>query len=105
METISFFSPKEDLPPSISVPQVVFKKEIKEEEKLLLEEKKDGMMMMGNEKKISSASSLQLPFGKEILPELQLPKMLNDWNQDQFWAQLNSPWFQNLTPYANILNF
>ncbi|XVF45647.1 hypothetical protein PTKIN_Ptkin02bG0223700 [Pterospermum kingtungense] len=93
METISFFSPREDFSPPVSVPQVVFKKEIKEEKE---EEKM--------EKKISSAS-LQLPLGKEILPELQLPKFLSDWSQDQFWAQLNSPWFQNLTPSANILNF
>ncbi|XWS62591.1 hypothetical protein CRYUN_Cryun06bG0024100 [Craigia yunnanensis] len=99
LENISFCSPKEDFLPSVSVPQVVFKKEIEEE--AMVEEKKDGM---AKENKISSAS-LQLPFGKEILPELQLPKMLNDWTQDQFWTQLNSPWFQNLTPYANILNF
>ncbi|KAE8716842.1 chitinase family protein [Hibiscus syriacus] len=43
--------------------------------------------------------------GIEKLPELQMPKMLSDWTQDQFWAQLNCPWFQNLTTYANILNF
>ncbi|XWS67654.1 hypothetical protein CRYUN_Cryun04dG0024400 [Craigia yunnanensis] len=105
LETISFCSPTEDLLPSISVPQVISKKEIEEEDedKAMVEEKKDGVV---KENKISSAS-LQLPLGKEILPELQLPKMLSDWTQDQFWTQLNSPWFQNLisSPYANILNF
>ena len=102
LETISFCSPKEDLVPSISVPQVVFKKEIKEEEKeAKVEEKRsDGI---AKERKISSAS-LQLPLGKEKFPELQLPKVLSDWTQDQFWTLLNSPPFQNLTPYANILN-
>ncbi|XP_022762977.1 NAC domain-containing protein 35-like [Durio zibethinus] len=101
LETTSFCSPKEDSMPSLSVvPQMVFKKEIEEEE-AMVEEKKDGI---AKENKVSS-ESLQLPLGKEKLPELQLPKMLSDWTQDQFWAQLNSPWFQNLTPYANILNF
>ncbi|XP_022749220.1 NAC domain-containing protein 35-like [Durio zibethinus] len=100
LEAISHSSPKEELVPSISVPQVVFKKEI-EEEDTMEEKRSDGI---AKEKKISSAS-LHLPLGKEILPELQLPKMLSDWTQDQFWTQLNSPWFQNLTPYANILNF
>ncbi|KAJ1420621.1 NAC domain [Sesbania bispinosa] len=50
--------------------------------------------------------SLQLPPGKDKLPELQLP-LITDWTQltqDTFWAQLNSPWLQNWTP-SNILNF
>ncbi|XVE48759.1 hypothetical protein DITRI_Ditri01bG0028100 [Diplodiscus trichospermus] len=104
LETTSFCSPKEDFLPFISEPQVVFKKEIEEEdeeENAMVEKKKDGL---AKENKISSAS-LQLPLGQGNLPELQLPKMLCDWTQDQFWTQLNSPWFQNLTPYANILNF
>ncbi|XP_022726218.1 NAC domain-containing protein 35-like [Durio zibethinus] len=95
LETISFCSPKKDLLPSISVPQVVFKKEIEEDE----EEE-----AMVKENKISSAS-LKLPLGEEKLPELQPPKMLSDWTHDQFWTQLNSPLFQNVTPFANILNF
>ncbi|KAE8663510.1 Detected protein of confused Function [Hibiscus syriacus] len=86
METISFCSPKEALVPSIA-PQMFFKKEMEEEKTA--------------EKKLS----LQFPLGSEKLPELQMPKMLSDWTQDQFWAQFNSPWFQNLTTYANILNF
>lgn len=52
-------------------------------------------------------SSLQLPLGNDKLPELQLP-MVTDWTtqltQDTFWAHLNSPWLQNLTP-SSILNF
>lgn len=39
------------------------------------------------------------------LPELQLP-MNTGWTQDPSWAQLNSPWFQCLTPLSvsNLLN-
>ncbi|KAE8703166.1 putative class I chitinase [Hibiscus syriacus] len=93
MEAISFCTPKQNL-----VPQVVFRKETEEES--MVDEKRSA-----KESKVSSAS-LQLPLGEEKLAELQLPKVLSDWTQDQFWTQLNSPWFQNLTPYAaNILNF
>ncbi|GMI74437.1 NAC domain containing protein 36 [Hibiscus trionum] len=67
-------------------PQLFFKQEMEEEK--------------APEKKKLSSASLQFP-----LPELQMPKMLSDWTQDQFWVQRNSPWFQNLTTYANILNF
>lgn len=94
MDTISFCAPKQDL--------VVFKKE-EEEEAVAKEKRSDGIAK--EQKKISSAS-LQLPLGNESMGQLQIPKMLTDWTQDQFWAQLNSPWFQNLTPYVpNILNF
>ncbi|KAK8518667.1 hypothetical protein V6N13_018054 [Hibiscus sabdariffa] len=85
METVSFCSPKEGLVAAAAAPQLLFKKEMEEEKK--------------PEKK------LQFPLGSEKLPELQMPRMLSDWTQDQFWAQLNSPWFQNLTTYSNILNF
>ncbi|KAL4309150.1 hypothetical protein GQ457_01G000410 [Hibiscus cannabinus] len=92
METICFCTPKQDL-----APQVVFKKETEEES--MVDEK-----ISAKESKVSLAS-LQLPLGKENLAELQLPKVPSDWTQDQFWTQLNSPWFQNLTPYAaNIMN-
>ncbi|TYH94358.1 hypothetical protein ES332_A12G036400v1 [Gossypium tomentosum] len=100
LQTISFCNPKEDLVPSISETREFFKKEI-EEEKELVEEKKD---RIAKENKVSPPS-LHFPVGNEKLAELQLPKIINDWTQDQFWTQLNSPWFQNLTPYANILNF
>ncbi|KAK8530041.1 hypothetical protein V6N13_102922 [Hibiscus sabdariffa] len=86
METVSFCSPKEGLVASIAAPQLLFKREMEEE-------------------KIPAEKKLQFPLGSEKLPELQMPRMLSDWTQDQFWAQLNSPWFQNLTTYSNILNF
>lgn len=88
METISFCSPKEAQVPPITAPQMFFKKE-EEEQKTMVENKR----------------CLQLPLGSEKLPELRMPKVPSDWTQDQFWAQLNSPWFQNLATYANILNF
>ncbi|KAL4327455.1 hypothetical protein AHAS_Ahas13G0101800 [Arachis hypogaea] len=58
----------------------------------------------GNTNTNTNTSSLQLPFGKDKIPELQMPMMITDWTQDTFWAQLNSPWLQNYT-YSNILNF
>ena len=76
------------------VHNVIFKKEV--EEVLAIEEKKDSKVYF---------TPLQLPLGKDKLSELQVPKLTMDWGQDQFWTQLNSPWLQNLTPYANILNF
>ncbi|GAU43990.1 hypothetical protein TSUD_91690 [Trifolium subterraneum] len=54
--------------------------------------------------KKTCGTSLQLPLGKDNVPELQLP-IAADWTQDTFWAQLNSPWLQNWTAYSNILNF
>ncbi|GMH13510.1 hypothetical protein Nepgr_015351 [Nepenthes gracilis] len=48
---------------------------------------------------------IKLPFGKDCLPEIQVPKPNLDWAQDSFWSQLDSPWLENLTPYASILNF
>ncbi|GAB4853069.1 NAC domain-containing protein [Ancistrocladus abbreviatus] len=50
-------------------------------------------------------TSLKLPFGKENLPDLQVPKYSMDSTLDSFWTQLWSPWLENLTPYASILNF
>lgn len=52
--------------------------------------------------KTTCGTSIQLPLGKDNLPELQLP-IATDWTQDTFWAQFNSPWMQNA--YSNILNF
>lgn len=79
---------------------IVFKKEA--EDVSALEEKMDERP---EETKVPSTASLQMPFGKGQLSELQVPKSTMDWSQDSFWTQLNSPWLQNLTPYANILNF
>ncbi|KAL5562407.1 hypothetical protein UlMin_032154 [Ulmus minor] len=99
--TISFCSPYEELQASMPLQQVVFKKESEEvaaqqaikEERALMEEK-------------GSSTSLQFPLGtKEKLPDIQVPKLGMDWNSDQFWTQINSPWLQCMTPYANILNF
>ncbi|CAM8976066.1 unnamed protein product [Rhodiola kirilowii] len=42
-------------------------------------------------------SSLKLPMGMDILPDLQVSKMNVDWTQDQFWTQFNSPWFRSMT--------
>ncbi|GKV34762.1 hypothetical protein SLEP1_g59437 [Rubroshorea leprosula] len=95
IETISFCSPRNEFSASFSVPQVLLKKEVEE----------SPMVEVVRENNNGSSASVQLPLGKEKLPELQLPKMAMDWTQDPFWTQLNSPWLQNLTPYANILNF
>ncbi|KAG9443156.1 hypothetical protein H6P81_019010 [Aristolochia fimbriata] len=43
-------------------------------------------------------------WARENLPELYVPKHGSfDWMQDPFL--LRSPWFENWTPYANVLNF
>ncbi|XP_077246310.1 NAC domain-containing protein 6-like [Tasmannia lanceolata] len=61
---------------------------------------------IANEKKYekeSEVSSEQVGWVQQNLPELQLPKYSLDWMQDPFL--LRSPWFENWTPYANVLNF
>lgn len=106
LETGTFYTQQEEihqlmapLMPAV-VHNIVFKKEA--EEVLGLQEKMEEKSV---ESKASSAS-LQMPFGRGQLAELQVPKLTAmDWTQDPFWTQLNSPWLQNLTPYANILNF
>ncbi|QCD88806.1 hypothetical protein DEO72_LG3g3357 [Vigna unguiculata] len=113
-DTMSFGSPQEEANVSLPLPllQHVLKKESESEEIMGCvvpkQEKTStqlGLKDTNNNSKGSSCgtSSLQMPFGKDNLPDLQLP-MLTDWTQDTFWAQLNSPWLQNLTP-SNILNF
>lgn len=106
LETGTFYTQQEEihqlmapLMPAV-VHNIVFKKEA--EEVLGLQQKMEEKSV---ESKASSAS-LQMPFGRGQLAELQVPKLTAmDWTQDPFWTQLNSPWLQNLTPYANILNF
>jgi hypothetical protein len=103
-KTGSFYSTQQEdhqllQPMPAPVHNIIFKKEA--EEVLGLQEKMDER---GVETKVSPAS-LQIPLGRGQLPELQVPKLTMDWTQDPFWTQLNSPWLQNLTPYANILNF
>ncbi|XP_068640909.1 NAC domain-containing protein 6-like [Aristolochia californica] len=49
-------------------------------------------------------SSQQVDWARENLPELHVPKHGSfDWMQDPFL--LRSPWFENWTPYANVLYF
>ncbi|KAE9620255.1 hypothetical protein Lal_00019497 [Lupinus albus] len=94
-DTMSFNSQMEDQTMPLPYFQHVLKKEAEEM-----------VSMPVQENKKTCITSLQLPLGNEMLPELQLPMMTTDWTQDSFWAQLNSPWLQNLTPtYYNILNF
>ncbi|KAL2329183.1 hypothetical protein Fmac_022610 [Flemingia macrophylla] len=109
-DTMSFTSPQEDQNmPLIPLLQHVPKKESETEEMLsgpmsLPKQEKTTTSQLGfKDNKGPFATSVQLPFGKDMLPDLQLP-MLTDWTQDTFWAQLNSPWLQNFTP-TNILNF
>ncbi|GAV76990.1 NAM domain-containing protein [Cephalotus follicularis] len=95
-DNISLCSPQEELMPLMPIHQLVFKKEADmKEEKIVHEAAKVYK---------ASTTSLQLPFGTDSLQELQVPKLV-DWTQDSFWSPLTSPWLQNLTPYANILNF
>lgn len=102
-DTMSFSSPQEEANVTLPLPllQHVLKKESESEETMGCVVPKQEKT--NNNKGSCGASSLQMPFGKDNLPDLQLP-MLTDWTQDTFWAQLNSPWLQNLTP-SNILNF
>lgn len=109
METSSSFNTQQyDLMPSMRESKIVFKQE-------LLEEAEDEQEVQGfitsppqdlfvnKVMTKGSSSSLQMPTGKEKLPELQLPKMPADWTQDNFWTQFNSPWLQNLnTPYLTF---
>lgn len=105
MDTFSFCSPREAdqliTPPN----QMVLKKEV--EEVGLVDHKDDDQERDAKdlmEAKASSSPTLRLPFGKNKLPEIQVPKNM-DWTQDPFWTQLTSPWLQSLTPYTNIMNF
>lgn len=93
-ETISVCSQQESM-----VPSEVFKKE--EEVAAMVDERKEEKAL---EAKFSS-TCLQIPSDLDKLTELQVPKLNMDWTQDLFWTQLNSPWLQNLTPYASMLNF
>ncbi|KDP24735.1 hypothetical protein JCGZ_25336 [Jatropha curcas] len=117
MDTMSFYSQQED---PISMQLLVFKKEEGEHVVMVEDRKISDNDNYNNDKNnrdekpnkeikgsSSSSSSLQLPMGKDKLPELEVPKLGIDWSQDNFL--FNSPWLQslaqNLTPYANILNF
>ncbi|KAF9684554.1 hypothetical protein SADUNF_Sadunf04G0130100 [Salix dunnii] len=96
LETMSFCSQLEEpvLPPVLSSQHLVFKREIEDDKIIRYEQPKE-----------IKGSSLQLPMGEGKLPELQVPsKRSMEWNQDPIWS-LNSPWLQNVIPYADVLNF
>lgn len=103
-DTMSFSSPQEEQNMPLPLLQHVLKKESETEDMVVpKQEKITNQLVLKDTNKSTCGTSLQMPFGKEKLPDLQLP-MLSDWTQDTFWAQLNSPWLQNFTP-TNILNF
>ncbi|KAB5561515.1 hypothetical protein DKX38_006472 [Salix brachista] len=96
LDTMSFCSQLEEpvLPPVLPSQHLVFKKEIEDTNIIRYEQPKE-----------IKGSTLQLPLGEDKLPELQVPsKWSMEWNQDPIWS-LNSPWLQNLIPYADVLNF
>lgn len=101
MDTMSFCNNTEQeqtIVAPMPLNQMVFKRE--EEQEILVVEEAEKK----SPKRVVS-SSINLPSGKDMLFDLQVPRLSMDWTQDPFWNQLNSPWLQNLTPYANILNF
>lgn len=105
IDSFSFCGPQEDeLMTKVSMNQMTLKKEEEEEELVVSKNKIDEK---GIENIKGSFSKPMLQIGMDYnLPEIQVPKLSMDFcNQDQFWAQLNSPWLQNLTPIFNILNF
>lgn len=102
IDTMSFSTVQQEqvvMAPLTSMHQMVCKKE--EQEASEIGDKNDPAE--NNTRRISSL--VKLPPGSDLLSELQVPKFSLDWTQDNFWTQLNSPWLQNLTPCANILNF
>ncbi|XP_027361228.1 NAC domain-containing protein 22 [Abrus precatorius] len=109
-DTMSFNSPQEDQNVPLPMLQhVVLKKESETETEEMAyvsvpKQEKLRTQLPLKDNKTTCGTSLQLPLGRDKLPELQLP-IFPDWTQDTFWAQLNSPWLPNLTPYSNIINF
>lgn len=55
---------------------------------------------MQKEMEVTSTSVRQVN-----LPEIQVPKNSLDWMQDPFSSQMRSPWLDQWSPYANLLNF
>lgn len=106
-DTKSFSSQQEDQSvPLPSFQHVVLKKEAEAEEMVSAVSGSVPRQENPMTQKKTCGTSLLLPSGNDNLPDLQLPMMVTDWTQDNFWAQLNSPWLQNLTPnYSNVLNF
>ncbi|XP_057496469.1 NAC domain-containing protein 6-like [Actinidia eriantha] len=98
MDTISFSSSQHEdyfIASMASHYGMAFKKEDEfgDENRFIVEDQK------------REVASLHLPLRKEKLPELQVPRLSMDWTQDPFWTQPRRPWLDNLTPYANVLNF
>lgn len=101
LETISFPSPnQEDL---TLTHQMMFEKESKETQ---MAAEVNYSNDQETEMRKGSLTSLQLPFGKDKLPDLQVPKMAMEWSFQDPFSNL-SPWPLNLTPctIGNILNF
>lgn len=114
LDDMSFCSQQEDPMTQIYLPHVFLKQEVEDLVKVKDSNSDDDencnnkVYARDEKSKENKGSSLQLPFGNEKLPELELPKFSMDWNQDTNFL-FNSPWLQsltqNLTPSANILNF
>lgn len=85
---------QEDFASAAPLHHVVFKEETEE----IFMVKDNGKEEKPKE---SKGPSLQLPMGKEKL-ELEVPRLSMEWTIDNI---LLSPWLQNLTSYADILNF
>ncbi|KAK9677490.1 hypothetical protein RND81_11G146600 [Saponaria officinalis] len=83
----------EDLLPSLHMPFNDFVKPLKEES---FED-----VVMSNNLNVRTSNTIQLPFERESLEELQVPKMGLDWAQDPFSLQLCSPWFENLLNFSS----
>lgn len=99
METIPHYMQHDNLEKPMLVNDIEFKTKVMEEEEY--EQKKQG-----REKETQEASSSLLRCQPATdLPELQVPKISNDWTQDSFWTQLRSPWLDSWTSYINIMDF
>ncbi|KAF8377731.1 hypothetical protein HHK36_031115 [Tetracentron sinense] len=96
--TVSFHGQEKNFAMPMPVHDIVFKTEKEEEEEEAKNKEEDA-------KDINEASSSLQIGSMENLTDLQVPKFNLDWTQDPFWTQLRSPWLDNWTPYANVLNF
>ena len=48
-----------------------------------------------------NTNTIQLPFGRESLGELQVPKSTMEWTQDPHCSQYCSPWLENLLNFSS----
>lgn len=65
------------------------------------EEKFDEIVVESNSNCKLGSNTIQLPFGKESLGQLQLPKTGLDWAQDPSCTQSCSPWLENLLNFSS----